>query len=396
MTTLLRKLFIRDYKNVNNKTVREAHGKLAGFVGIVSNVILFAIKLFAGIITGSISIIADSINNLSDMASSLITLIGFKIASKPADKDHPYGHERVEYVTGLIVSIIILLVGLELGYNSVLKIINNEQASFNYLAIGILGISILIKLWQSVFNSKMGKAINSVALEATSSDSRNDSISTFIILVGGIICLFVKDIPFSLDGVLGLLVSIFILISGIGLVKETVDPIIGVKPDGKLVKNIATDITNHNIVLGIHDMVMHSYGPNKFFMSCHVEVSKDGNIMDIHDEIDNIEREIMEKYNVLLTVHMDPVDNTSEEVKELKNRIIEVIKSISNELSIHDFRVVQGITHTNLIFDCVLPVDNKIKGEDITKALEEAFKDDSVKYYFVINYDHDYVGDTNA
>ena len=290
MVNFLRKLFIKDYNNVKDPKVREKHGKLASFVGVFSNLFLFIIKLFAGILSGSIAIIADSINNLSDMGSSIITLVGFKLANAPADDDHPYGHQRIEYISGLIVSIIIIFVGGNLLLTSIEKIMNYTpevvENTTLYISMGILGVSILIKLWQSIFNKKVGKIINSLALEATSADSRNDCISTLVILLGNIALLIWKDIPFSLDGVLGILVSLFIIIAGINLIKETVDPLIGVSVESEFVKNIVEDIKKNKVVLGLHDLVCHMYGPTKCFMTIHVEVDSKADLMATHDAID--------------------------------------------------------------------------------------------------------------
>ena len=393
MVNFLRKLFIKDYENVTDKKVRDAHGKLAAFVGIFSNLLLFVIKGFAGIISGSISILADSINNLSDMGSSLITLFGFKMGAAPADKEHPFGHERMEYIAGLVVSIIILFVGYELGYSSVEKIINNEPVNINILVLVILGISIVIKILQAVFNKKVGKIINSVALEATASDSRNDVISTSVILVGSIIVMLFPNIKFSLDGILGVIVSVFILISGIGLVKESVDPLLGDPAPKDFIQNISKDILSYPYILGIHDRICHMYGPTKCFMTCHAEVPCDEDINLIHDVIDNIEREVGGKYGCLLTIHMDPIDNKTESVIELKKKMISNLLTINSELSLHDFRVVEGPTHTNLIFDVLLPAGYKGNPEDITKELYNLLANEDKTYYLVIEYDHDYLGE---
>lgn len=395
MVNFLRKLFIKDYNNVKDPKVREKHGKLASFVGVFSNLFLFIIKLFAGILSGSIAIIADSINNLSDMGSSIITLVGFKLANAPADDDHPYGHQRIEYISGLIVSIIIIFVGGNLLLTSIEKIMNYTpevvENTTLYISMGILGVSILIKLWQSIFNKKVGKIINSLALEATSADSRNDCISTLVILLGNIALLIWKDIPFSLDGVLGILVSLFIIIAGINLIKETVDPLIGVSVESEFVKNIVEDIKKNDVVLGLHDLVCHMYGPTKCFMTIHVEVDSKADLMATHDAIDNIEKDIFMNHGVYLTIHMDPIETDNEEVNNLRKIVSETIHNIDSVLNIHDFRVVKGPTHTNILFDIVIPYKFKMELNDILAIVKEKIDDGKTTFYFVVEVDRNYV-----
>ena len=395
MVNLLRKVFIKDYNNTKDAKVRENHGKLASFVGVFSNLVLFVIKLFAGILSGSIAIIADSINNLSDMGSSVITLVGFKLANAPADDEHPYGHQRIEYISGLIVSILILFVGGNLLLTSIDKIRNYEpQVVENmtmYITIGILSISILIKLWQSIFNKKVGKIINSLALEATAADSRNDCISTFVILLGNIALLIWKDIPFSLDGVMGILVSIFILIAGINLIKETIDPLIGASVENEFVHNIVEYIKNEEVCLGVHDLVCHMYGPTKCFMTIHVEVDYKADLMATHDAIDNIEKKVLEEFGVNLTVHMDPIQTDNEEVNKLRKIVTETIYGIDPILNIHDFRVVFGPTHTNILFDIVIPYKFKMSLNEILGVVREAIDDGKTVYNFVVEVDRNFV-----
>ena len=395
MVTFLRKLFIKNYENVNDEHVREAHGKLASFVGVFSNLFLFIIKMIAGLISGSVAIIADSINNLSDMGSSVITLVGFKLANAPADEEHPYGHQRIEYISGLIVAIIIIYVGGSLLITSVEKIFNYEPTSVDnniiYITIGILAISILGKLWQSIFNKKVGKIINSLALEATAADSRNDSISTAVILLGTILMLIFKDIPFSLDGVMGILVSLFILYSGFKLIKETMDPLIGVTSEHEYVQSILNFIEGYDVCLGTHDVMCHMYGPTKCFMTVHVEVDANGDILEVHDEIDNIEKAVYNQFGALVTIHMDPIQTDNEEINELKKRVEKAIYEIDNNLSFHDFRVVIGPTHTNILFDIVVPFKYTLCKDDIVAKLSEKIKDEGKQYYFVIEVDHKFV-----
>ena len=394
MVNFLRKLFIKDYNNVKDPKVREKHGKLASFVGVFSNLFLFIIKLFAGILSGSIAIIADSINNLSDMGSSIITLVGFKLANAPADDDHPYGHQRIEYISGLIVSIIIIFVGGNLLLTSIEKIMNYTpevvENTTLYISMGILGVSILIKLWQSIFNKKVGKIINSLALEATSADSRNDCISTLVILLGNIALLIWKDIPFSLDGVLGILVSLFIIIAGINLIKETVDPLIGVSVESEFVKNIVEDIKKNEVVLGLHDLVCHMYGPTKCFMTIHVEVDSKADLMATHDAIDNIEKDIFMNHGVYLTIHMDPIETDNEEVNNLRKIVSETIHNIDSVLNIHDFRVVYGDTHTNILFDVSMPINFSCTPKELREIITTEIKKINENYFVIIQIDQLY------
>ncbi len=394
MIQILRKLFIKNYQNTNEERVRVAHGKLASFFGIFSNLILFIVKLLAGILSMSISIIADSINNLSDMGSSVITLVGFKLASAPADEKHPYGHQRIEYITGLVVSIIVLFVGGSLLISSIQKMIQYEpvllEKSILYITIGILSFSILVKIWQAYVNYKIGKIINSVALKATSKDSLNDCLSTSALFIGNIVLLLTQDIPFSLDGLLGILVSLFIIFSGIKLIKETIDPLIGVSTNEEFIQNIIKTIKEEPLVLGYHDLVCHMYGPTKCFMTIHVEVDANQRMLEVHDVIDNLERKVNLQYGIDLTIHMDPIVIDDEETNILRQRIKETIREISPLLSMHDFRVVVGKTHTNIIFDLVRPYRFDLSEEKILRMIQDKIKDEGKTYYFIINFDQQF------
>lgn len=391
MINWLCKIFIKDYKNTNSKEVRNKYGNLASIVGIISNIILFSLKLFIGLLTGAIAIIADAINNLADMGSSIVTLIGFKLASKPADKEHPFGHERIEYITGLIVSIMIIMVGVTLGKSSIDKIISPDPLDGSLVLITTitLVIAVLIKLWQCIFNYKIGKKINSVALIATSQDSRNDCIATTGVLVGILLSNFVFH--FNLDGYIGLLVSLFILISGIKLIKETTDPLIGVAPDKDLVKTITDDILKYEGVFGIHDLVCHMYGQTKLFMTVHVEVDASKNLLESHDLIDTIEKDMNGKYNLELTIHMDPIEMDNEELNHFHSIIKTAIKEYNENLSFHDLRMVKGYTHTNIIFDLVIPFDSKINQAECFDYLLAKAKEINPLYELVINFDIDYL-----
>ncbi len=389
MVDFLRRKFIKNYEDVTNQKVRDAHGKLACVGGIISNLVLFIMKFTIGLLTGSVSIVGDSVNNISDMGSSVVTLIGFKMSNAPADKEHPYGHERIEYIAGLIVSIIILVVGFQLLMQSITAIKDNTKSELSIVAFIILGISIIIKLLQGLFYKQIGKKINSVALEATAADSINDVVSTSVILIGSLIIYFFPNIPFSLDGVLGILVAIFILISGIKMVKETVDPLIGVTPDHEYIQNILNDIKKYKVVLGVHDVRCHMYGPTKSFMTLHVEVDSSKDLLLIHDEIDNIEREIGNKYQLELTIHMDPIDINDKYSLELKAKLTILMDELN--LHFHDFRIVKGDSHTNVLFDVVVPFKYKLTEEEIKTKVEEYFKDNKQKLYFIINFDGEYI-----
>ena len=391
MVTFLRKLFIKNYRNVEDEKVREKHGVLASITGIVINTTLFVIKLLIGIFTASISIISDALNNMTDFGSSIVSLLGFKLAGKDADKEHPYGHQRIEYITGMITSFIIILVAGLLIYNSILTLVNQDSStSYSIWAFVILGISILLKLVLGFIYSGLGKAINSVALKANRQDSFNDAISTSIVLIASIIQYFFVDL-WWLDSSVSLLVALFILYSGIKMIKETASPLIGEVPDLNLIQTIVKDIKSYDGVLDVHDVMFHSYGPTKTFMMCHVEVDGYKDMFKSHDLIDNIEKEISNKYKILLTIHMDPVDTKSEEIPKLHEIISKTLQNLDKNLSFHDLRVVTGPTHTNVIFDVAIPIGVKENKLTITKTLrDEIYKYDS-KYILVINFDDNYI-----
>jgi len=394
MVNFLRRLFINDYQNIKNQKVREAHGKLASIVGVISNLFLFGIKLVAGLLSKSVAIIADSINNLSDMGSSIVTLIGFKLANTPADEDHPYGHERIEYVAGLIVAIIIMFVGGSLLFSSIDKIINYEYNPIldyiAYISLGILALSILTKLWQSLFNRKIGKLIDSVALKAAASDSRNDVISTFVILIGNLVILFTGDIGFSIDGILGILVSIFIIISGIKIIKETANPLIGSSVSKEYVDELVEFVKNNKFVLGVHDIICHMYGPTKCFMTLHAEVDSKENIIEVHDAIDEVEMLVRQEYGVELTIHMDPIVN-DDETNALKAKVGKIIEGLDKHLSFHDFRIVRKQSRSTLLFDVVIPYKYKMTKEEIYSYLTTEVNRDDDQYNLLINFDYQYI-----
>ncbi len=388
MTELLLKWFIKDYHKTTRPDVREKYGKLAGTVGIVSNVFLFVIKIIAGTLFRSIAITADAVNNLSDAGSSVITMIGFKISGKPADKEHPYGHERAEYITGFIISVIILLLGLELIKSSLEKIFKPEPIIFSYITVVILVVAILTKLWQGIFNRTLGKRINSTALIATGQDSMNDAISTSAVLVA---TLFSRFTGINIDGYMGIAVALFIIYSGYRLVVETLNPLLGMAPDPDLVEELEKKILGYEGVLGIHDLQVHSYGPEKKYAAVHVEVSSKEDILDSHDMIDTIERDVLKELNIHLVIHMDPIVTDDELTNSLRSQVSEIVSKIDPSLSMHDFRLVVGKTHSNLIFDVVIPDSYHDKEEEIRdKIQQEIFKIDP-NYYSVITFDRNYI-----
>lgn len=391
MVTLLRKIFIKNYDKVNDPKVREKHGLLASIGGIFTNVVLFIIKLIIGIFAGSMAIISDAINNLTDLISCFVSLIGFKLANKPADDDHPYGHERLEYITGMIVSFIIIAVGIVLCYTSIKSLINKDiDPTFTIASFIILGVAIIGKILLGLFYNGIGNAINSVAIKASRQDSFNDAISTAVVLAATIVKFFVPSL-WWLDPALSIAISLFILYSGIKLVGETVSPLIGLTPDSEFVKSITKGILSYNKILGIHDIICHSYGPNRIFMTLHAEVDGYSNIMEIHDTIDNIEMEIGKKYGVEITIHMDPLDTKNKEIPILKEIISKTIENIDRKITFHDLRLVNGPTHTNVLFDIVIPHNLKNEKSAIICALQNSIKTYNKKYILVVKIDTSYI-----
>lgn len=386
MTNFIIRHFVKDYENVEDGKVRTAYGKLSGAVGIICNAILFFIKLVVGILSSSVSVTADAINNLSDGASSIISLLGFKLASRPADKEHPYGHGRYEYLSGLMVAVIIMVIGVELLKTSVEKLLNPSAAEFNAVTVIVLVFSVILKLWMSVFNTKTGKMINSNTLLAAAADSRNDVITTTAVLLAGIIS---RVSGVDLDGFMGLAVAVFILYSGFGLVKDTIDPMLGKAPDAKQVEEIRRKILTYPDVLGTHDLMVHDYGPGRQFASVHVEMPAENDVMKSHDVIDNIERDFMEE-GLHIIVHLDPISTKDTIVNELRVWISEKIKEINENLTIHDLRVVRGITHTNVIFDCVVPFGIDMTEREVKKAVCDMVSEKYPNYYCVITIDKSY------
>lgn len=388
MVTLLAKHFIPDHENTKSPSVRHSYGMLCGIMGILLNILLFTGKFLAGIFSHSIAITADALNNLSDAGSSFITLAGFKLASQKPDPDHPYGHGRIEYLSGLFVSLLILLMAVELLKNSVEKILNPQNTLINPLVIAILAASILIKLYMSYYNQKIGKKIDSTALLATATDSRGDCISTLLVLVSSLISLFTGV---QIDGYCGLLVGIFILYSGFNAAKETISPLLGQAPDKEFVEEIERIVTSHDLILGIHDMMIHDYGPGRVVVSLHAEVPSDGDLLEMHDLIDHIEHDLADICHCEAVIHMDPIAVNDPEVDSLKAKIGNLIKRIDPELNFHDFRVVKGPTHTNLIFDVLVPYRFPITDSDLIDLIDAKVKELDPTYFIVVKIDHTYI-----
>lgn len=390
MTDFLVKHFIKDYTDTENAAVRGRYGTLASITGIVCNVALFLLKFAVGTISGSISVMSDAFNNLSDCASCTVTLIGCKMAAKPADKDHPFGHGRLEYLTSLIIAAIIMMVGFELLKTSAGKIVSPSEISFSAAALISLFLSIGVKLWMSVFNGKLGKMINSPVMAAAAQDSRNDVIATAAAAIGLTASIFTS---FPVDGIMGAAVSIFVIKAGFGIIKDTVDDLLGKPADPELIEKIKDIVTSPDKIIGVHDLVVHDYGPGKKLASCHAEVRSDEDFLAAHDIIDGIERQIYQSLGIIMTIHMDPVDVDNEQVKACREQVCALAREIDTELKIHDFRLVPGDTHTNLVFDIVLPYGCRYSGQEIKDKLTEGMnKDAQIPYFLVITFDRDFGG----
>lgn len=385
MTALLIKLFIRDNENTNDIRIRTAYGTLGSVTGIIVNLILAVAKYIAGTLSGSISVTADAINNLSDAGSSIVSLFGVKLSAKPADKDHPYGHGRIEYISASIVAFLVLLMGVELLKNSVNKIINPNPVSFSAVSLVILLLSIFAKLWLGLFNKKLGKKINSAPMMAVMKDSFSDCLATAVAATSIIVSAF-SDI--NIDGYLGVFVAGFILLAGINILRETMAQLLGKAPDREFVEEIEKKILSYDFVVGVHDMIIHDYGPQRRFASAHAEVPANADMMECHDIIDLIERDIMAEYGLLISIHMDPIVVDDERVNDLKRMTSEIVKNISDEMSIHDFRVVDGLTHTNLIFDLIVPHKYKMSNDEICRLIDNKLSKIDERYFAVITVEH--------
>lgn len=387
MTELLIKRFVKDHKNTADPVVRERYGVLSGAVGIVCNIFLFILKYIAGTISHSISVISDAFNNLSDCASCIVTLVGYRMAAKPADKGHPFGHGRMEYLTSLTIAVVILAVGLELLRDSVEKIVHPKDTVFSVIILLSLAVSVGVKLWMSFFNSKLGKRINSSVMIATAKDSRSDVLATAAAAVGLTASAF-TDLP--MDGIMGAVVSVFVLISGVGIVKDTVDLLLGKPADAELLERIKKLATSDDRIIGIHDLIIHDYGPGNKLGSLHAEVRSDEDFIQIHDLIDRIERQIHSELNVQMTIHMDPMEVDNEQINFCREKLLKITAHLDSRLTVHDFRIVSGETHTNMVFDLVVPFDCKYNNAQLKELIDAALKGEDMDYYTVITFDRDF------
>lgn len=389
MTGWLLRKFVKNYDNTADPTVRDAVGRLSGIVGILCNVLLFAAKFLAGTLTGSVSITADAINNLSDASSSVVTLLGFKLASKPADEKHPYGHARIEYMAGLVVAGIILIIGYSLARTSIDKILHPEAIEFSALSLGILAGSILMKLWMSRFNTVLGNHIRSTTLLATAADSRNDVISTGMVLCT---CILAKCTGIIADGWMGLAVAFFILCSGIGIARDTISPLLGEVPDPELIRHIHDTMMARPEVLGVHDLVVHDYGPGRVFATAHAEMDRRADVLASHEVIDELEAQFRREDHMEVTIHYDPIVTDDPELNELRGKVRQALQALDQRLEMHDVRMVKGERHTNLIFDVLVPFDMVGREREIKETAQAAIQSEAHAYYVVINFDLDLAG----
>ena len=388
MITLLCRWFIRDRDHVSDPAVRRAYGQLCGLTGIGLNVLLFIGKFLAGSISGSIAITADAFNNLSDAGSSLITLLGFRLAGRKPDPEHPFGHGRMEYISGLVVSGLILLMGAELVKTSFDKILHPAAVDFSVTAMVILAVSILVKLYMSLYNRRIGKKINSAAMAATAADSISDAISTAAVLAAMLVA---KFSGLMIDGYVGMIVAVLILISGIKAAKETIAPLLGQAPEAEFVQQIERIVMSHPPICGIHDLVVHDYGPGRVMISLHAEVPAGGDMLTLHDVIDNAEIELRRELNCEAVIHMDPIVTDDGLTAELRSKVSELVKTIDERITIHDFRMVPGSTHTNLIFDAVVPFDIGLSVQEVSGRIRRLVSEMDGNYFAVVLVEHSYV-----
>lgn len=386
MITLLSKIFIKD-KDYSSETARKGYGMLCGAVGIFLNIVLFLIKFIAGTISSSIAVTADAFNNLSDAGSSIVTLVGFRMAGQKPDHEHPFGHGRFEYISGLIVAFLIILMGFELGRSSVAKIISPESTHFSILTCCILVISIAVKAYMAFYNRAIGKKIDSTAMRVVSADSLNDCIATAVVLACTLADSFFH---IEIDGWCGVAVAIFILVSGVKAAKETISPLLGEPAPKEFVSAVADTVLAHDQIRGIHDLIVHSYGPGRRMISLHAEVSVNSDLLQIHDTVDNIERELQQKLGCIAVIHIDPVSDEDESTVALRGKVADIVEGLDKRLTMHDFRVVAGPTHTNVIFDVVVPYDFSLSDEQLKNRLQVCVSGIDPSYYTVVNIDRPY------
>ena len=384
MTDLILRIFVRDHKNTEDPAVRDKCGRVAGAVGIVTNFLLFLMKIIVGTVFHSVSVTADAVNNLTDSGSSVVTLIGFKMASKPADEKHPFGHARIEYLSGVIVSFIVIFLGLQLGMSSIEKILTPEENALTPVALVVLVISILAKLWQCLFYRKVGRMIKSESVEATSKDSRNDVIATSVVLLGAVITMLTGV---NLDGYMGAAVALFIVFSGVQLTISTADPLLGQAPEGELVQTITEKMLSYPGIIGMHDLAVHNYGVGRCFASAHCEVDAKNDILVSHDLIDNIERDFSHDLGIHMVIHLDPVIVGDARTDALHCKVQSLVTALYPTVTIHDFRVIWGVTHSNIVFDAAVPFAVKDSDAVITQKLEAEIQKLDRDYRTVVTID---------
>lgn len=384
MTDLILRIFVRDHKNTEDPAVRDKCGRVAGAVGIVTNFLLFLMKIIVGTVFHSVSVTADAVNNLTDSGSSVVTLIGFKMASKPADEKHPFGHARIEYLSGVIVSFIVIFLGLQLGMSSIEKILTPEENALTPVALVVLVISILAKLWQCLFYRKVGRMIKSESVEATSKDSRNDVIATSVVLIGAVITMLTGV---NLDGYMGAAVALFIVFSGVQLTISTADPLLGQAPEGELVQTITEKMLSYPGIIGMHDLAVHNYGVGRCFASAHCEVDAKNDILVSHDLIDNIERDFSRDLGIHMVIHLDPVIVGDARTDALHCKVQSLVTALYPTVTIHDFRVIWGVTHSNIVFDAAVPFAVKDSDTVITQKLEAEIQKLDPDYRTVVTID---------
>lgn len=384
MTDLILRIFVRDHKNTEDPAVRDKCGRVAGAVGIVTNFLLFLMKIIVGTVFRSVSVTADAVNNLTDSGSSVVTLIGFKMVSKPADEKHPFGHARIEYLSGVIVSFIVIFLGLQLGMSSIEKILTPEENALTPVALVVLVISILAKLWQCLFYRKVGRMIKSESVEATSKDSRNDVIATSVVLLGAVITMLTGV---NLDGYMGAAVALFIVFSGVQLTISTADPLLGQAPEGELVQTITEKMLSYPGIIGMHDLAVHNYGVGRCFASAHCEVDAKNDILVSHDLIDNIERDFSRDLGIHMVIHLDPVIVGDARTDALHCKVQSLVTALYPTVTIHDFRVIWGVTHSNIVFDAAVPFAVKDSDAVITQKLEAEIQKLDPDYRTVVTID---------
>ena len=387
MTELLSRLFVKNHQDANNPTVRTAYGTMVSITGIIVNIVLFIAKFVVGSLFGAISIVGDAVNNLSDAGTQIISLISFRIAAKPADREHPFGHARIEYVTSMIVSFLVMLVGFELFKSSVEQIFSPERPDSSPIAIIVLIGSMLCKLWLGLFNRTIGKRIDSSVMRATAADSLSDVFATGAVLVATVLPMIFTDMNWNPDAYMGVIVAILIVVAGFRILNESKNAILGEAPSEEIVKQITETVDKYEGALGIHDMVVHNYGPGRIIASLHIEVDGSVNVFETHDMIDTIEKDLRENCGIEATIHMDPIVTDDEQVNELRAKTAEAVKKIHTSMQIHDFRFVAGATHTNLIFDVVVPFELKMSDAEVKNAVAEKVKELDPTYCVVLNVD---------